>query len=317
MTRLRVLVTGGCGFLGAYVARDLISHGHDVTVADIGGSGLLHEIVGGDLGPEAVPPVIRLDVSDATGLLRLAQEWQVTAIVHLAALLSPECQRAPMQGVLANLAGTASVFETAMALGISRVVWASATAVLGQGSRTGTGRRFDPQNFYAMYKAASEMQAQRYHADFGVPSAGIRIAMGYGYGRTGGRSPWISRLIGNPALGQPAVVTGGDVQVPWVYIEDASAAVVRALEAGLSGCRVYTCAGDPRWKHEVADFVISVLPGSQISIVGPDEHYPMDLDDGALRTGLGWDPAYRMEDGVLATINRIRGAAGLPPVRTP
>jgi nucleoside-diphosphate-sugar epimerase len=122
MARLRVLVTGGCGFLGAYVARDLISHGHDVTVADIGGSGLLHEIVGGDLGPEAVPPVIRLDVSDATGLLRLAQEWQVTAIVHLAALLSPECQRAPMQGVLANLAGTASVFETAIALGISRVV---------------------------------------------------------------------------------------------------------------------------------------------------------------------------------------------------
>lgn len=317
MPQLRVLVTGGSGFLGAYVARDLISGGHEVSVVDVGGSGLLGEIVGGDLGPGAVPPVIRLDVSDAGGLLRLARERQVTAIVHLAGLLSLECQRAPLQGALANVVGTASVFEAALALGITRLVWASATAVLGGSPLVGGGQPFDPQNFYGMYKAVNEMQAHRYFADFGVPSTGIRIAMGYGYGRIGGRSSWIGKLMANPALGQPTVVTGGDVQVPWVYIEDASSAVVRALEAEPSGCRIYTCAGDLRWKHEVADFVTSVLPGSRISIVGPDERYPVNLDGDALRSGLGWEPAYRMEDGVLATINRFRGAAGLPVVRMP
>ena len=319
MPQLRVLVTGGCGFLGTYVTRDLVKHGHEVTVVDVGGSSLLQEIVGGDLESRAVPPVVRLDVNDFGGLLRLCQEKRITAIAHLASLLSLECQRAPVLGAMANVAGTASVFELARALDITRLAWAGTTAVFGHKSGVAADGQpaFDPENFYAMYKVVNEMQAQRYFADFGLPSTGIRMAMGYGYGRIGGRSSWMQELIANPALGQDAVVRGGDTQVPWLYIEDASSAIVRALEAEPSGHRIYTCAGDVRWKHEVADFVTSLLPSSKITIVGPDEGYPISLDEPGLETDLGWCPAYPMEQGVLATINRYRHSAELPPVAMP
>jgi nucleoside-diphosphate-sugar epimerase len=302
------------------VTRDLIRQGHEVTVVDIGGDGLLREIVGGDLGPQAIPPVVRLDANDLGGLLRLRQDQRFTAIAHLAGLLSVDCQRAPVQGAVTNVIGTASVFELARALGITRLVWAGTTAVFGHKSGPGGNGQppFDPENFYAMYKVINEMQAQRYFTDFGLPSTGIRIAMGYGYGRAGGRSSWVRQLLANPALGQPAVVSGGDTQVPWCYIEDASSAIVHALGTEPGGCRIYTYAGDIRWKHEVAAFVTSVLPGSRISIVGPDESYPVSIADrAALEVGLGWLPAYSMERGVLATINRYRHAAGLPVVPMP
>lgn len=310
------MVTGGCGFLGAYLTRELIGRGHEVTVVDTAGPGLLREIAGTGLGPQAMPAVVRLDINDFAGLLRLCQEKKFTAIAHLASLLSLECQRGPVQGAIANVVGTASVFEVARAAGIGTLVWAGATAVFGHQPRPGGDGQppFAPDNFYAMYKVVNEMQAHRYFADFAMPSTGIRIAIGYGYGRTGGRSSWLRQLLANPALGLPAVVGGGDTQVPWLYIEDAGSAIAQALEAEPAGCRVYNCAGDVRWKHEVADFVTSVLPGSRISIVGPDEDYPLSLDESGLRADLGWAPSYPMERGVLATINRYRQAAGLPLV---
>jgi nucleoside-diphosphate-sugar epimerase len=248
-------------------------------------------------------------------MLRLGQRSGAEAIVHLAGLLTQDCAAGPMQGLISNVAGTASVFELARALGIDRVIWAGSISVFGHAARrrAGGSTPYAPDNFYALYKTVNELQARQYFADFGVPSTGIRIATGYGYGRAGGRSSWVRELIANPALDRPAVVRGGDTQVPWFYVEDASSAVVHALHAEPSGCRIYNTVGDLRWKHEAADFIRTVLPGADIVIEGPGEGFPGGLDDSAIRADLGWTPAYSMERGILATINRYRRAAGLEP----
>jgi UDP-glucose 4-epimerase len=317
---VRVLVTGGGGFLGAYVVRDLLAAGHRVTVVDVRESALLTEIVGHGPPPSAdgPPPVIRLDINDVGAMLRLCRQAGVEAIVHLAGLLTPECQASPLQGLMSNVAGTAAVFEVADALGVDRLVWAGSISVFGHNSEgPAEGRRYDPGSFYALYKTVNEMQAERYAADFGVPSIGLRIATGYGYGRTGGRSGWVRELIANPALGLPAVVLGGDTQVPWCYIEDVSSALVHALGVSPSGCRIYNLIGDLRWKHEAADFIRSVIPGADIVIEGSGVGYAGGLDDSGIRTGLGWSPGYTMEQGVLATMNRYRARAGLEPLPAP
>jgi UDP-glucose 4-epimerase len=311
---VHVLVTGGSGFLGAYAVRDLLAAGHQVTIVDLRESVLLAEIAGDAAGDEG-PPVNRVDVTDFGAMLRLSQAVGIDAIVHLAGLLTGDCQVGPMQGLTANVTGTAVVFELARALSIDRVAWAGSISVFGHTpGQADPGNPYAPDNFYALYKTVNELQARQYFADFGVPSVGIRIATGYGYGRVGGRSSWVRDLIANPALGKPAVVRGGDTQVPWFYIEDASSAIVCALEAEPSGCRIYNTAGDLRWKHEAADFIRTLLPGADIVIEGPGEGYPVGLDDSRIRAELGWAPAYNMERGIVATVDRYRLAAGLPPL---
>lgn len=318
---MRVLVTGGGGFLGAYVVRDLLVAGHQITVVDLRESPLLAEVAcqHPSSGAEGRPPVTRLDVNDVGAMLRLSRRAGVDAIVHLAGLLTPECQTSPVQGLMANVVGTAAVFELADALGIDRLVWAGSISVFGHESAgPADGRiRYDPGSFYALYKTVNEMQAERYAADFSVPSTGLRIATGYGYGRTGGRSSWVRELIANPALGLRAVVRGGDTQVPWCYIEDVSSAIVHALGVPPDGCRIYNLIGDLRWKHEAADFIRSVVPGADIVIEGSGVGYAGGLDDDAIRSGLGWSPAYTMEQGILATMNRHRATAGLEPLTGP
>lgn len=314
---MHVLVTGGSGFLGAYVIRDLLAAGHGVTIVDLRESALLARIAREASPAASPPPVTRLDVNDFGAMLRLGLAEGVDAIVHLAGLLTQDCQAGPMQGLMANVVGTASVFELARALHVNRVVWAGSISVLGHtpAGQADADPSYAPGNFYALYKTVNELQAQRYFTDFGVPSIGIRIATGYGYGRVGGRSSWVRELIANPALGQPAVVRGGDIRVPWFYIEDASSAVMHALQAEPLGCRIYNTAGDLRWKHEAVDFIRTVLPTADITIEGASEEYPASLDDADIRASLGWVPAYTMEGGILATINRYRVAAGLEPVR--
>jgi len=314
---MRVLITGGCGFIGSYVARDLIRDGHEVVITDVQNGGLLAEVVGKDLGRDAVPPVHLTDMADVSGLVRIMRASRVDNIVHTAGLLSEGCEAAPARAGAVNVVGSGVVFELASALDVENIVWTSSISVFGYIASDG---RLDddaphaPNTFYGGYKSFNELQARLYFEHLGVPSTGVRIGFAYGYGRTRGRGAWVHELLGRPALGLPGRVRGGDALVPWLYIEDASSALVASLYAPTDGARAFNTQGTPRWKREAVDAVRAVLPDADVELVGDLEGYPTGLDDRRIRAVTGWEPRFELEDGVREAIRRYRDAAGLPPV---
>jgi nucleoside-diphosphate-sugar epimerase len=314
---MSVLVTGGCGFIGSYTVRDLVRAGRDVVVTDVRGPDLLADVVTGDLGAGAMPPVYPVDITDVTGLLRVCTRHRVRAVVHAAGLLSEGCAAAPAHAAMVNVVGTAALFELAASAGIENIVWTSSISVFGyraSGARVRDDSPTAPNTFYGLYKATNEQQAALYYEHFGIPSTGVRIGFAYGYGRTRGRGSWVQELLAKPALGQPGRVTGGDALVPWLHVTDAADALVKALDAAPDGARVFNTQGTPRWKHEAIEYVKRLLPGADLELVGEPEGYPTGLVDSGIRTTLGWAPALSLEQGIEESINRYRRAAGLPAV---
>ena len=122
----RALVTGGGGFIGAWIARRLTRQGIAVRVFDLGTD---RSTARGILGSAADELEWRTgDVSDAGALPDAAGGCDL--LVHLAAILTPACQADPLRGAQINLLGTLNVFETARALGIGKVLYMSSAGVL-------------------------------------------------------------------------------------------------------------------------------------------------------------------------------------------
>ena len=121
---MRVLVTGGQGFLGAWIVRRLHAGGHRVRVFDLGRNTELVERIAGTL-----PEWVTGDVADPAQVLDAARGCD--AIIHLAGILTPACAANPKRGAEINLIGTINVFEAARALGISQVVYTSSAAAVG------------------------------------------------------------------------------------------------------------------------------------------------------------------------------------------
>jgi len=316
----RVLVTGGCGFLGSYLVRDLLRDGHEVTVVDVHESDLLATVVGDALGPDAVPPVHVVDVNDVAAMSRLCKRERIDAIAHLAGLLTGPCAEGPTNGALVNLVGTSAVFQLANQFEIEHLAWASSISVFGHAASTlplHDSAPHSPDNFYALYHSTNEGQARLFHETFGQPSIGLRVAFGYGYGRARGRGSWVTDLLARPGRGESARVGGGNALVPWSYVDDIVSAFAAALTAPVDGCRIYNMRGEPRTKQEAADFISRLLPDLSVTIVGDAAGYPTGMDESNLRHDLGWKPRHSMEAGILATINRYRLDRQLPPLEMP
>lgn len=314
---MNILVTGGCGFIGAYTTRDLLRAGHRVTVIDTAPRSLLDDLLVED-DRALLTSVIPLDVTDVASLVRLCKAEGIEGIVHLAAMLGDACEQFPLRAAQVNVIGMAALFEVASLLSIPRIVWSSSISVFGyveSDRHLGDAARHDPSGFYGVYKSANEAQARLYHRNFGVNSIGLRVGFAYGYGRSRGSGSWIRELIELPALGHPGKVDGGDVLVPWLYVEDISSAMVSALQSDIGGSTVLNMRGEPRRKSEAADFVRSMLPDADIVIVGNPSGYATGVDDSELRRLLKWSPQYSMEEGIEKTIRLYREIGGRSGIR--
>ena len=105
---MRVLVTGGYGFLGAWIARDLLDHGHQPVLFDLASNPRRLEMV---LSAQEIQslPFAQGDVADSDRLLAACKEHRIGGIIHLAGLQVPTCRAKPLEGARVNVLGTLSV----------------------------------------------------------------------------------------------------------------------------------------------------------------------------------------------------------------
>jgi len=199
-----VFVSGPTGCIGAATVAHLLDNG-------------VEEVVGfsrrEDFSriPDRYHDRIRFisgDITDEEGVRRAVTESNPSAIIHLAAYQTPDCQARPMEGLSVNVMGTINMFRAAAYVGesLDRFVCASSAAVYGPRSSYSAETvtvdvPYQPPNLYGYWKVAGEGVAQAFFAETGISTVSLRLATTYGPGRDLGLTSAPTTAIKAAALG--------------------------------------------------------------------------------------------------------------------
>jgi nucleoside-diphosphate-sugar epimerase len=301
------MVTGGTGFLGSYVIRDLLAKGEPVIGLDtVTGSDIFDAVLGSRAKDVNI---IAGDVTDLPGLTRIVKEHKVDTIIHLATLLRAACEEDPVRAVKVNCEGTANIFEVAKNLKLKRVVWASSVNVFAgylKGEKLLDDTPPWSTNVYGACKAFNEFLASHYFEKFGVDSIGIRFSIVVGPGRVRG-TPLQSELVDKPARGEPATVPFGDGSISWLGVEDASRAILLASDSPTTKTRIFNISGDFRKIKDGVDYIKKVIPEAKITVSPGIYPRGPKVESQAIKDELGFEPRKNMEEIFDDIINHIRG----------
>jgi nucleoside-diphosphate-sugar epimerase len=308
---VRVLMTGGYGCIGSWVALHLIEGGHEVAILDLRRDTHRLELL---LEPEQIDRVrfIQGDVTDPGAVLRAAEQTGATRLLHLAALQVPLCRADPIKGAMVNVVGTLAVFEAARALkgAVDRVVFASSAAVHGPGepggAPIGDEVRLSPMTHYGAFKVCNELNARVYWLDHGVSSVSLRPWTVYGVGRDFGMTSEPTKAIKAVAAGRDYAISYGGLQ-DLQYVGDVAAAFVRALDAPFEGADAFNVRGDVVPIEAFVSAFESAVPGAKGRVSHGSNQLPIapSLDDARLQARLGPLPRTTLEQGIAETYRRF------------
>ncbi len=316
---MKFLVTGGTGFIGASVARNLLARGIPVV---IGEHHTDQEVLASLKGAALVP----MDVSDELAVAEVFQKHpDITHCIHLAYLMSAEVEADMALGVKVNLLGMVNLFDAAVRRRLARLVFTSSETVYGASQAVYGDRPVVEDDYcspadhfftYGMMKVLDEFIGRKYIARHGVSLACVRPAVVFGHGRKRGSVLWAEAFASQPAVGKVAQLPfSQNSRDTWIYKDDCAEQLVRlALKPSLAHF-AYNNGGACASGLELAAAVRHWLPEAQFAF---DETKPttplIDWQSGTrLAQEIGFEPRSLL-DGVRAHINEARAAAGLQPV---
>ncbi|MHA6693462.1 NAD-dependent epimerase/dehydratase family protein [Homoserinimonas sp. A520] len=301
-----VLVTGGNGFIGAWVVKNLLDRGEVPVVFDVGApSDLMRQLVGDGLRRVRW---IAGDICD-TEQVRAAVSG-ADAIVHLAGVLTPFCIANPVEGAKVNIIGTTNILDAARQKGIAGVAYASSAAVYSS-----TSLDLAPVSLYGAFKFSTELIAGAFHRQFGLNSMGLRPLVVYGPGRETGSTAGISLACRAAALGEPfEIEIGGRTDA--VFVADvADAFVVSALDP-ISGAHSYSVSGEVASIDEIIEIIRSITPEAEITSGSGDVGIHADVAELDLRARRDDFVHTSLRDGLAQTIDAYRTAFQSQPLRS-
>jgi nucleoside-diphosphate-sugar epimerase len=284
MAQQTVLITGGYGCIGAETAKWLIRNSPaDVVVCSRAASAERSERVFHDVDRSRLT-FIQADVSDQDHLEQILVDRNVTHVVHLAALQTPDCNAHRNLGLQINLAGTQNLIEAMKASGrpYARFVYASSVAVYGPRVAYPAGRvpmlaEPQPVNVYGAWKLAGEQISKFFGDDTGTPTISLRPGVLYGPGRDAG-------LTSSPTTAMKCVALGLPYQIPfrsrqdYLYAPDVGGAVGNAVLEPFDGYGVFTLPSRTLETSQIVEAMKEVAAdlgiGEQFEITVGDEEVP-------------------------------------------
>ncbi|HST13304.1 MAG TPA: NAD-dependent epimerase/dehydratase family protein [Gaiellaceae bacterium] len=304
---MRVLVTGGAGFIGSHVVDRLIAAGHQVRILDLVHSqyhsgDAVEQIVGDLLDPETVRRAVA----------------GTDAVMHLAAVADVDkVTLDPATADAVNVRGTQTLLDCVREHGTKRFVFASTIWVYGDASDPTpveeTAPVALPKHFYTATKLAGEMYTASYGALYGVEWTILRF--GIPYGPRARPTAVVPALTARALAGQTLTIAGDGTQVRrFVYVEDLAEGCVAAL-APIAANRIYNLVGDETTS-------VRAIARSIRDIVGmvPIEHIDGRVGDlhGGNVSGrraaheLGWRVTTSFVDGVQRYVDWVTADGGTP-----
>jgi len=320
------LVTGGTGFIGSRIVRDLVREGEQVVVYDWfpDRSALERLLSEEEIGSKV--KIVHGDVTNFSQLIRTLQENSVEKIIHMAALLLLDVNANPLLGVKVNCEGTVGIFEAARFLGLKKVVWASSGSVFGPAEKypqeyIPNDAPHYPQNIYGAAKSFSEIVAAYYSDKYGLDITALRFVMVYGAGQARGRTAAIiQQLVCNPAMGKSGKIpAAGDNVLGWTYVDDAARATLLASKVARTKTKAFSVMGEIHTLQEIADYISELLPDADITLLPLERsasHTIMTCkyETRLIEEELGYRSQWSMKQGMKETVNTVRREHGLPAV---
>ncbi|MEU7748798.1 NAD-dependent epimerase/dehydratase family protein [Nonomuraea sp. NPDC049158] len=304
---MRVLVTGGAGFIGSNLVDRLLADGHDVAVVDDFSSGCR-----GNLADAATHGRFRLhevDVRDPA-MIELAAELRPEVICHLAAQISVRKSVAdPVHDASVNVQGTAAVLTAAQAASTRKVVFASSVAVYGRPATIPVpgDAATDPRSPYAASKLSGETYLATFKALYGIEYTTLVLSNVYGPRQSPEGEAGVVAIFTDGLLsGTPTVLYGDGTQTrDYIYVEDVVDGFVRACGADGNGRRFNLGTGiqttDRRLHALIADAADAQdKPGFAPPRVG--DLPAMAVDPVPAYEGLGWQPRTDLATGLKNTV---------------
>ena len=301
---MRVLVTGGAGFIGSHFAKRLAAAGEEVVVLDkltyagnpanLEGTGI--ELIAGDIvDPEDVAPAAH----GCDAIVNFAAETHVDRSILT-----------PSDLVATNVIGVQTLLEWARHNG-ARVVHVSTDEVYGDLEDGGHSREDDvlrPSSPYSAAKAGGDLQVVAYVRTYGVNASITRGANTYGPNQYPEKA--IPLFVTNALDGAPLPVYGDGRQIrDWTHVDDHCAGIELVLREGGAGEIYNIGAGDERENRDVVELILEATSGDT-SLVrhvedrsGHDRRYSLDTTKAR---ALGWEPRVPFEDGLARTVEWYR-----------
>jgi UDP-glucose 4-epimerase len=313
---MRVLVTGGAGFIGSHVVDCLIQHGDEVTALDDLSTGSLRNIRHLQDNPNF--RFSNASVLDA-GTVD-AEVAQVDVVYHLAAAVGVQLiVDRPLQSLITNIKGTENVLDSAQKHRV-KILLASTSEIYGK-SQNGPFKEDDdrvlgsPRKLrwsYSTSKAVDEILAYVYYKELGLPTVVVRLFNTIGPRQIGHYGMVVPRFIAQALRGEPLTVYGdGSQSRSFTSVYDVVKAMTKLMEAPQAEGEVFNVAGRSEITiSELADLVIGRTGSSSTIVNVPfEEVYGEGFEDMARRaadtTRLETATGFRCETSLVDTVDRM------------
>lgn len=319
---MKLLVTGGAGFIGSAVIRLAIARGHQVVNLDA----LTYAACLDNLASVAASPLYafeRADIRDRAALDRIFAAHQPDAVMHLAA--ESHVDRSidgPGDFISTNVTGTYTLLEAARGnwtaqgrpagFRFHHVSTDEVFGSLGPSGRFTEKTPYDPRSPYSASKAASDHLVRAWGETYGLPHVLTNCSNNYGPFHF--PEKLIPVVILNALSGKPIPVYGrGENVRDWLYVEDHADALLTVLTRGQTG-RTYAIGGENEARNidlvqKICALLDQMRPANhpyadQIAFVadrpGHDARYA--IDPARIRDELGWRPSVTLDEGLARTV---------------
>jgi len=303
---LKVLVTGGAGFIGSAFVRQAVKEGWDVAVLDAltyaGDLERLKEVDG-------KYKFYHVNLVERKVVFEVLEDFRPEVVVHFAA--ESHVDRSlldPLRFIRSNVEGTLNLLDASRQFKVERFINISTDEVYGELGDEGYFTEespLNPNSPYSVSKAGADTLGRAYYRTYKLPVITVRPSNNYG--------PWqypeklIPVIILKALRDEPIPVYGNGMNIrQWLYIEDCAEAVIKIVKNGKEG-EIYNVAGPEEKRNiEVVKTILRLMnkPESLIKFVkdrpGHDYRYAMKAEK--IKRELSWEPKVGFEEGISKTV---------------
>lgn len=303
---MKILVTGGAGFIGSEFVRQGVRKGYAITVLDrlsyAGDRERLREVDRDIIFSEA-------DIADRRSVEDIFRKTKPEAVVHWAAESHVDRSiRDASPFIEANVRGTQVLLDVCRISQVEKFINVSTDEVYGDLGKEGQfleATPLNPSSPYSVSKASADMLGRAYHRTYGIPVLTVRPSNNYG--------PWqypeklipvvVMKAVNNESV--PVYARGENVR-EWLHVSDCASAVFDVLEKGQAG-EVYNIgSGQEKRNIEVVKTILRIL-GKQEDLIEfvedrPGHDFRYSLNSNRIRTELGWATRVPFAQGIENTV---------------
>jgi UDP-glucose 4-epimerase len=301
---MRILITGGAGFIGSNLSKRLVDDGHEVVVLD-------NLLRGNKLDKSTFEAIhfINGDVRDFETVNKASKRCDV--IFHFAAVLGVDIVADnPVETMDVEVIGTRNIVNSAMQNNVKQVLYASTSGIYGHTSFENLLTEeilVDPKTSYAMAKRYNEIYLAAHYEEKKINVISLRFFNVYGHNQD--NRMVVPRFFEQANNNEPITIFGTGKQTrDFTYIDDTVEACVRLMNT--KGCHIVNIANENEWCIEDLGLKIRELTGAKSPIQfidAPKKRYDYEVERRVgsslkLQAMTGYKPATNLEEGLLKII---------------